>query len=715
MPVRDACSAGAAAVFLADVTAATELGAQQDRTSAYRLALARQTEYSTVDQSQYSAGEKRVECAPPQSAIPVARGAHLDYAPGVGWLTQGCLWVVVSTAAPACVKAERPMLPPPAADEGAPQSALATPALAESRAAARAYGEPQEPLLAISDATLLGRLEKRGFDIASTAGFGRSVLALPNNEELAKSAAYRSLTGTVSADIAEFMAKDALLGVGMNYSHRAFDSSWLSRPDFRFELAGIINRIDRRDFNTQTCGELRLIYRLSYAVRVRDQDIRSRVPMTVNVVRWLPKLGESCADEATRWVVDPKAPDPEGVLTSKQGPLFELEKRTSLKSVEINLQSVRWPSTIRPNMAGHAEYLMRVFVPNGDELEPALLENTPDVERLRADSNLRALFLSWLRAPGVLDAIDLGTAIVPDQFLAKRAISVAPHGLSRQANRPFTRTLEGDDAGPIAAGEYRTFLGATSLLRRLDGLSCPGCHQTRSIAGFHFLGEDDKQRRADIIAVPHSPHFGDELVRRTQYVTALAQGRVPNPQRLPTERMGGGEYGAHCGLKPSGEFGDWTCDEGLICVPLTDDEVGTCMPKEPGPGDVCEIGRMRSSGDRRRDYVSLQSPADCGSGHCEKNSVGFPGGMCSTDCRDLDSTVTCGGIAQLVGFNTCLAGRAPFEQCILDHSRPGALRACSLSAPCREDYICASTAAGQGACIPPYFLFQMRVDGHVLP
>ena len=41
------------------------------------------------------------------------------------------------------------------------------------------------------------------------------------------------------------------------------------------------------------------------------------------------------------------------------------------------------------------------------------------------------------------------------------------------------------------------------------------------------------------------------------------------------------------------------------------------------------------------------------------------------------------------------------------------LRACSRSAPCRDDYICAGTADPEkGACIPPYFVFQFRVDGH---
>jgi hypothetical protein len=40
------------------------------------------------------------------------------------------------------------------------------------------------------------------------------------------------------------------------------------------------------------------------------------------------------------------------------------------------------------------------------------------------------------------------------------------------------------------------------------------------------------------------------------------------------------------------------------------------------------------------------------------------------------------------------------------------MRGCGEAAPCRDDYICARTPAGGGACVPPYFLFQLRVDGH---
>eukprot|EP01035_Chromulina_nebulosa_P014772 gene14772-biopygen12585 len=77
--------------------------------------------------------------------------------------------------------------------------------------------------------------------------------------------------------------------------------------------------------------------------------------------------------------------------------------------------------------------------------------------------------------------------------------------------------------------------------------------------------------------------------------------------------------------------------------------------------------------------------------------------------------ISCGGIAILSDFNSCLAAKKPFGECLARHTRPGNLRSCSAQQPCRDDYICAQAEGqpeGRGACIPPYFLFQMRVDGH---
>jgi hypothetical protein len=140
------------------------------------------------------------------------------------------------------------------------------------------------------------------------------------------------------------------------------------------------------------------------------------------------------------------------------------------------------------------------------------------------------------------------------------------------------------------------------------------------------------------------------------------------------------------------------------------------MPVESQLGDACETGSMRSSANAHRDYLALDKPSSCGSParHCERSAVGFPSGMCSSGCGNLPGEATCGAIALLTEFNACLARRVPFDTCVRENTRPGALRSCSAGKPCREDYVCARLPSGEGGCIPPYFLFQLRVDGHVL-
>ncbi len=64
------------------------------------------------------------------------------------------------------------------------------------------------------------------------------------------------------------------------------------------------------------------------------------------------------------------------------------------------------------------------------------------------------------------------------------------------------------------------------------------------------------------------------------------------------------------------------------------------------------------------------------------------------------------------GFVQCLPGA--WSELFVVHPRQRAtagLRACDDQNPCRDDYVCARAAHG-GACLPPYFVFQLRVDGH---
>ena len=103
---------------------------------------------------------------------------------------------------------------------------------------------------------------------------------------------------------------------------------------------------------------------------------------------------------------------------------------------------------------------------------------------------------------------------------------------------------------------------------------------------------------------------------------------------------------------------------------------------------------------------------------------GFFGGMVRTPrcVPPRDRSTICATEAG-TGFNACIDllrdGKTSFYPCLTAVSSPATLRACDASQPCRDDYVCLATKdtprSKLGACLPPYFLFQFRIDGHPTP
>jgi hypothetical protein len=533
----------------------------------------------------------------------------------------------------------------------------------------------------ITDPRAMTAMEDAGFGVGSLA-FGASDAR--DNAALGKHAGYRDLVEALQGDLASLYAKDKAWGVGMRYSHRGFDSGWLTSPHARWELAAVVNRPDRRIFAPGTCGEIRFIYRLAYSVRTRSGPFSSRLPATLNAVFFLPDDGAGCSEAAFR-------------LRKPLGPGLTAHP----KSVEVDIQTARWPSTVRPDLGGHADYVLRVFHKDGERYRAAGLENTPDAERIRKDPAARADLLAWARANA--GAAAAGTSLLPERFLALRAVSVTPHGLERPANRPWTRLFRPSELNGLA-------VPADFLLRRLDGLTCMGCHQSRSLAGFHIVGEErDPARRVDALAMGVSPHVEEDLPRRLAYIEALAARRAPDEKRPPAEHATDrGGFGDACGLVP--DFAAWTCGKGFACRQVDGREVGQCMPEDMGAGSACRPGAVDFAKDGIPSSGS-ETRACGGDGVCEDVNVGFPGGMCATACEAPGAHGHCGAIAILQSFNECLARGGLFTKCA-ENSRPAGLRACGAGDPCRPDYLCSKTQDGGATCLPPYFVLQMRVDGH---
>jgi hypothetical protein len=69
------------------------------------------------------------------------------------------------------------------------------------------------------------------------------------------------------------------------------------------------------------------------------------------------------------------------------------------------------------------------------------------------------------------------------------------------------------------------------------------------------------------------------------------------------------------------------------------------------------------------------------------------------------------------GFErSCFRPGVTLEECLQTEGNFAIerMRSCSRSEPCRDDFVCSRAPGlpiGEGACVPPYFIFQARVDG----
>jgi hypothetical protein len=240
------------------------------------------------------------------------------------------------------------------------------------------------------------------------------------------------------------------------------------------------------------------------------------------------------------------------------------------------------------------------------------MENQIDRARLLADDGLKREFRAWLLDPINLVAFDRGTALIPEKFLANGAIAPTPVGFDPSDLEPEFGLVQGEGAvfseADVVAALRKAVEGGVKLQnirspagfeRRLNDVTCAGCHQTRGIGGFHFPGVDwmaDKPSNTTV--VPASPHFFGDQIRRRDILTAMRDGRSPDysrgfssrPQLRGSTELAGTEYddgwGAHCYLQRPNtadndrSFKSWTCAEGLACqVAGQASRMGMCFVK----------------------------------------------------------------------------------------------------------------------------------------
>ena len=390
-------------------------------------------------------------------------------------------------------------------------------------------------------------------------------------------------------------------------------------------LAGIVNRMDRAYVSPDSCGEVRVIYRLTRTRPMQiAEDASSRLPMTLNIVlkakggNAVDGTAITCSEIARRWLAAGEPPL-NGVelakqLISKDGPLDSI-KPENIDRIETNLQIAHAPKSGVRDF--RTDYLLKLFRYHAQSrtFEEAPLENQIDREKVFADAGLKREFRAWLLDPKNLAELDRGTILVPEKFLATGAIAATPVGFAPSKLQPAFGFVQADGYGNEVFGEsevvaalkkaaargiaFENIRSVGGFERRLNDMTCSGCHQTRGIGGFHFPGVDwVAEKPSNSTVVPASPHFFGDQIRRRDILTALRNGAPPDysrgfsgrPQlRGSTELAGTGYddgWGAFCyQQKPKradndASFRSWTCAEGLACQLVGNaSRMGMCFVK----------------------------------------------------------------------------------------------------------------------------------------
>ena len=430
------------------------------------------------------------------------------------------------------------------------------------------------------------------------------LFALPSMAQVAKA---------LDADVERYIERHTAelpnesIGVGAGFAFQLFDRAQLYSADTRFVLSGVVNRMDRAYVAPESCGEIRLIYRLTRtdAAAIGEAAVTARLPMTLNVVLKAKGDGSAmtCADIAQRWLA---TGNPAGAL--------DLVRPENIDRIETNLQIAHAPKSAVRNF--RTDYLMKVFKYDAASATfvEAALEDQIDRDLLLKDDKLAREFKAWLLAPEHFAELDRGTVLIPDKFLAKAAIAPTPTGFVPSELMPAYGLVAGEGAKPVFTEDdvvgaldeaakrgitLQNIRSVAGFARRLNDVTCAGCHQTRGIGGFHFPGVDWMAAKpSNTTVVPASPHFFGDQVRRRDILTAFRDGKAPDfskgfasrPQLRGSTELAGTEYedgwGAHCYVQRARarendkSFWSWTCAEGLACEAATPaTRIGMCFVK----------------------------------------------------------------------------------------------------------------------------------------
>ena len=392
-----------------------------------------------------------------------------------------------------------------------------------ARAADRA---PLERGTAIIDPLSLRELDHGRFGLSRMMSPSRSAETPLTNAQLFALPSMAPVKQALDDEFERYIAKhkaelpNESIGVGNDFAFQLFDRAQLYSEGTRFVLSGIVNRMDRAYVPGLDCGEIRLIYRLTpiNANAVGEVAATQRLPMTLNVL--LKAKGGiatdsngvtiTCAEIAKRWLAAGSSTATGAELAENltaPGGALDLVAPENIDRIETNLQIAHAPKSATRDF--RTDYLMKVFDydAKSQAFVESVLEDQIDRDRLLADASFARDFKTWLLDPAHLAELDRGTVLIPDRFLLKGAIAPTPTGFAPSDLQPAFGLVEGEDGtkNPVfSQSDVVLALAKAAALdvklqnirsvggfeRRLNDVSCSGCHQTRGIGGFHFPGVD---------------------------------------------------------------------------------------------------------------------------------------------------------------------------------------------------------------------------------
>ncbi len=519
-------------------------------------------------------------------------------------------------------------------------------------------------------------------------------------------------------------------------SPRFFDPGWLQQPGVKFTLTGVILRPDKGLlFHTTAshCAELRYLFRLHYNLETEKGPRQSDLPFTLAAIAPLGEL-------ALKNTPQNEGPEPDcrtalqAIVESGKLPelaLSVMKLPQAITDLEFNFQLARFPHDGTPGFSEQAHYglgrLERTVGKEATTWQAGTLANQVDSPSLQNDPEAKAKLWEFITQDSSQELLRKGQLEIPAEFLSTTALSATPYGLGRMVNRPFSQ---------LFANGGHEHPNKSLLLRRLDTLSCTGCHASQSVAGFHFLGNTQANPEAPALQQmmqPWSPYF-ERIQEWRRDVLKGEASEKPFPGRAAK-----GQLGEACGsfAHAKGNSTNWSCNAqaALRCelgMPQSSlfPGLGECVPQQPRVGASCDTAVLHSDqadpfADR---YVSnsglLCGPQGLPGQICNKSTNGFPGGFCTTLCdpnrpsspktheSGEHSHSTCMPVPTNGPFTACLEAGNEFRNCLEKHNTPVRMPNCQKNSDCRQGYLCARVNAGGGICAPQYFLHELAIEDH---